>query len=223
MDKTPAESPTRYTQMTADEFLRWEHTGIAEWVDGEIFQMSVKQEHQAIVDFLNRLIGLFAQVFGLGVLYSAPYSMRLRQGQSVREPDLMFVSQDHAQQITSNALEGPADLIIEVVSDESVARDYDQKYEEYQAGGVREYWIIDSRPDRQRISFFVLDEHGKYQPVPLGPENIYHSTVLTGFWLKADWLWQTPSPAIEGLLLKIGGQAYKAYLLNQIDTAGNEN
>ena len=218
MDKTPVESPASYTQMTAEEFLRWEHTGIAEWVDGEVFQMSVKQEHQAIVNFLNRLIGLFAQVFGLGVLYSAPYSMRLRQGQSMREPDLMFVSQAHAQQITSGGLEGPADLIIEVVSDESVARDYDQKFEEYQAGGVREYWIIDSRPDRQRVSFFVLDERGEYQPVPLDAGNVYRSTVLPGFWLKTDWLWQSPSPAIEGLLLKIGGQAYKAYLLEQISS-----
>ena len=218
MDKTSVESPSIVTQMTADEFLRWEHTGIAEWVDGEVFQMSVTYEHQAIVAFLNCLLGLFVQAFGLGTLHSVRYAMRLRQGQSVREPDLMFVSQDHSQQITSRALEGLADLIIEVVSDESVARDYDQKYEEYQAGGVREYWIIDSRPDRQRVSFFVLDGHGEYQPVPLDPGNIYRSTVLAGFWLKADWLWQMPSPAIEGLLLKIDGQAYKAYLLKQISS-----
>ena len=56
-------------------------------------------------------------------------------------------------------------------------------------------------------------------PVPPDENNVYRSTVLTHFWLKTDWLWQTPSPAIEGLLLKIGGAAYKAYLLNQIDAA----
>jgi len=210
MDKT-IENSTIHNQMTAEAFRRWEHTGIAEWVDGVVFQMPVTYEHQTTVSFLNRLIGMFVQAFGLGTCHSVRYSMRLRQGQSMREPDLMFVSQAHAQQITSGGLEGPADLIIEVVSTESVARDYDDKYQEYQDGGVREYWIIDSRPDRQRVSFFVLDERGKYRPVP--PDaNVYRSTVLANFWLKTDWLWQAPSPPIEALLLEIGGDAYIQYL-----------
>ena len=164
MDRTTHESPTIHNQMPAEAFLRWEHTGIAEWVDGVVFQMSVTYEHQTTISFLNCLIGLFVQTFGLGTCHSVRYATLLRRGQSMREPDLMFVSQAHAQQITSSALEGQADLIIEVVSDESVARDCDEKYQEYQDGGVREYWVIDSRSDRQCVSFFVLDEHGKYRP-----------------------------------------------------------
>ncbi len=116
--------------------------------------------------------------------------MRITAGGSAREPDLMFVSAEHQARVTSDFLDGPADLVVEVVSDESVARDYDEKFSEYQNGGVREYWIIDPRPDRQRASFFVRDAQGRFRPVSTDDEGIYRSTVVPGFWLKLDWFWQ---------------------------------
>ena len=206
--------------MTMEEFLAWEHTGIAELVDGEVFQMLVKYEHQSIVDFLNALLRSFVSVFKLGIICSAPYSMSLSPQSSAREPDLMFIATANLQRITSNVLDGPADLIIEVVSDESVARDYDDKFKEYQAGGVLEYWIIDSRAERNRVSFFVLDAQGKYRPVPLDDNGIYRSSVLAPFWIKADWLWQIPSPAIEDLLLDIGGDEYAQHMIARLRQRG---
>lgn len=60
----------------------------------------------------------------------------------------------------------------------------------------REYWIIDPRPGKERVdtstglsaSFWVLDENGRYRPIPLGDDGIYRSTVIPGFWLRVDWL-----------------------------------
>jgi len=110
--------------MTAQEFLRWEHNGIAEWVNGEVSIMAVTNEYQRMVDFLNRLLGIFVQAFGLGVVRSAPYAMRATPEGSIRAPDLMFVSAAHLDRVRREALDGPADLVVEVVSEESVARDY---------------------------------------------------------------------------------------------------
>lgn len=214
---TPPEMPLR---MSAEEFLRWQHRGIAEWISGEIIIMSVKYEHQRIVDFLNAVLRLFAQVFNLGIICTAPYSMRVTQEGNIRGPDLMFVSSANMQRITSSLLEGPADLVIEVVSEGSVEQDYDAKYIEYQNGGVREYWVIDPRADRLRTSFFVLDANNRFRPVPLDNDGIYRSTILPRFWLKTDWLWQDPLPAVDDLLLEIGGNEYAQHLIERLRQRG---
>jgi len=178
--------------MTAEEFLRWEHSGIAEWVDGDVFTQAVTNEHQRSADFLNRLIGIFAQIFGLGMVRSAPYSMRALTSH-IREPDLMFIATANLSRVRHEALDGPADLVIEVVSEESVARDYDEKFSEYEVAGVQEYWIIDPRPNRERAAFYQRDANGHFQPVRTGENNTYQSSVLPGFRLNLDWLWQTDS------------------------------
>ncbi|MCL4507658.1 MAG: Uma2 family endonuclease [Chloroflexi bacterium] len=195
-------------RISAEEFLRWEHQGIAEWVNGEVITVSVKEEHQKILQFLYDLLAPFVRLFNLGIIQLAPYAMRIRADGAVREPDLTFVLAANASRITPSALEGPADLVIEVVSDGSVVQDYDAKYIEYQNGGVREYWIIDPRQDRLRTSFFVLDAQNHYRAVPLGDDGVYRSTVLSEFWFKTDWLWQNPQPPVDDLLLEIGGELY---------------
>ncbi len=41
----------------------------------------------------------------------------------------------------------------------------------------------------------MLDEHGRYQPLPVPADGIYHSATLPNFWLKIAWLWMDdPSP-----------------------------
>jgi hypothetical protein len=92
-----------------------------------------------------------------------------------------------------------------VISDDSVARDRADKFYEYQAAGVREYWILDSRPGRERADFYVLDEKGRYRPVPPDPDNRYYSTVLPGFWLHVDWVTATEPPAVLTALAQVVG------------------
>jgi Uma2 family endonuclease len=203
--------------MSAEEFLRWEHPGIAEWVNGEVSIMAVTNEHQRVVDFLNRLLGIFVQIHGLGVVRSAPYAMRAAPGGPIREPDLMFISRVNHERLRREMLDGPADLVVEVVSEDSVARDYDDKFVEYQDAGVREYWIIDPRPNYQRASFFQRDAQGRLQPAPVNADNIYRSSVLPGFWLKPEWLWQAnPEPdALAALAEIVGPEKLIAVLRSQ--------
>ncbi len=197
----PAPLPMSYA-----EYMAWDYEGgLAEWIDGKvIMHMPVTRSHQRVVDFLNRLLGLFVQVFGLGVVHSAPFAMRALKDGSVREPDLLFVAAEHLQRLTEKDVSGPADLVVEVISDDSVSRDRDEKFQEYQAGGVREYWIIDPRPNRLRADFYILDAKGRYQPVPLGTDDIYRAAVLPGFWLKTDWLWQENPDTLAALAEIVG-------------------
>lgn len=200
--------------MSAEEFLRWEHPGIAEWVNGEASLMVVTNEHQRIVNFLIQLIGIFCRVFDLGIVRSAPYAMRAVPGGNIREPDLMFIATANRDRVRREVLDGPADLVVEVVSEESVARDYDDKFTEYQSAGVQEYWIIDPRPNRRRASFFQRDAQGRLQPALVDANDVYRSSVLSGFWLKLEWLWQTdPEPdALAALTEIIGAEKLVAAL-----------
>jgi Uma2 family endonuclease len=123
---------------------------------------------------------------------------------------LIFVANEHLDRVTREQLNGPADLVIEVISEGSVYNDRVDKFQEYEEGGVREYWLIDSRPKRQRADFYVLDDQGHYQPVPIGKDGIYHSTVLPNFWLRVAWLWETEPDALAALDELVGTEAIVA-------------
>ena len=193
----PVAEPTteKRIPMGYDEFLAWTgETTHAEWVDGEVIVfMPPKIHHQDIVSFLTALLRLFVDFLDLGHILTAPSEMRVYPDGRAREPDFLFVASANRHRLEENRLAGPADLIVEVISTESVARDHTEKFYEYQEAGVREYWLIDPRPGKERADFWVLDDDGRYQPIHLD-SGVYRSTLLPGFWLRADWLFQNQLP-----------------------------
>lgn len=184
-------------RMSYDEYKNTTFEGgLTEWIDGEvIFFMPPKDQHQNLVEFLIELLGPFVRLFKLGKVRVAPFTMRVLADGPAREPDLFFLAAEHLDRLTETELNGPADLAIEIISDESVGRDRGDKFYEYQEGGVREYWIIDPRPGKQRADFYVLDGRGMFQPIPIAADGMYRPAVLPNFWLKIDWLWaEEPNP-----------------------------
>ena len=182
-------------RMTFEEWLHLDYEGgLSEWVEGEArLYMSATNRHQAIVEFLIQLMGPYVRKARLGVVKLAPYAMEAVRGGSGREPDLTFVATGHEDRRRESHLVGPPDLVVEVVSEDSVARDLVEKLREYEAAGVREYWVIDSRPNEARADFFVL-VNGRFLSQPADAEGVYRSPVIPGFWLKVDWLLAKPLP-----------------------------
>ncbi|MCX6045466.1 MAG: Uma2 family endonuclease [Chloroflexi bacterium] len=207
-EKSPLEkiAPSQPLRMSYEDWLVWAgEDKQTEWVDGEVIEfMPPKRLHQALVSFLNRVIGLFIEVFELGQLQIAPFQIRLRPDGSARAPDLFFVTKEHLSQLTPERLNGPPDLIIEIISDESVHRDRVDKFDEYEAGGVPEYWILDNRPSRNRAQFYQLDAQGRYREISVEIDGIYRSRALPGFWLKVDWLWAAEPDALRALAAVVG-------------------
>lgn len=204
-------------RMSYEEFLAWaDEDTWAEWIDGEVLVFSpASTQHQRIAHFLASVIGIYAEHHNLGVVIAAPFQMKLERG---REPDLLFVAREHMDRLHETYLQGPADLVVEIVSPESLARDWREKYAEYEQGGVREYWLVD--PDHRWAEFYRLDEEGRYRRAFAGTEGVYRSEVLSGFWLRVEWLWQDPLPEVERTAWEVLG--YEQVVRRLVQAAGIE-
>lgn len=178
--------------MTEEEFETWCDEDIkAEYVNGEVIVHSpVSTRHSDAVWFIGYLLKTIVQQHDLGRVLGPEVQVRLRPGLR-RVPDLLFVAKERADMIQPTLVEGAPDLIVEIVSPDSVERDWREKYLEYQAAAVSEYWVVDL--EYRRMAVYRLDEQDRYQAVP-AEEGVYRSQVLSGFWLRAEWLWQEPLP-----------------------------
>jgi Uma2 family endonuclease len=79
-------------------------------------------------------------------------------------PDIGYLCPERAKLVTSKCVQGAPDLAVEMVSYDSIERDYELKREMYEAAGVAEYWIID--PIETRAEFLVL-RGGRYEAAAL--------------------------------------------------------
>lgn len=199
MVRTVAGRDTRGEQrlrMPYEEYLKYvDDSAHSEWVDGDVtIFMRPTLMHQLISQFLTLLISRYVRVLGLGLLVYAPFEMKLREGRSYREPDLLFVRASERARLTNQRLTGPADLVIELLSDESVARDQREKFREYEAAGIGEYWLIDPRAEPPIVTMYALEADGRYAPIPADERGRLHSRVLAGLWVDPAWFRSFPFP-----------------------------
>lgn len=189
-------------RMTEEEFEAWcEEDVRAEFVDGEVIIMSpAALKHVRIARFLTQLIVGFLEVRGGGELLPTEYQVRLRAGLR-RVPDLLYVKDERRDLLRPTYLAGAPDAAWEIVSPDSEERDWRDKYYEYHAAGVSEYWIID--PNSETARLYRLDEQAQYQRVP-ETEGRLASEVIPGLWLRLSWLWDEPMPGALASLREMG-------------------
>lgn len=189
-----------FDKLSYQKFLEWNgEEGWFEWIDGEVVKMSNPSiEHQNLSDFLTAILRFFVEAKNCGRVISAPFQLKMDFRPSGRQPDIMFISNENFYRLEKQYVDGTADLIIEIVSPESLERDTRKKFEEYEKAGVKEYWIIDYRT--RTANFYNLDENGRYKLSYPSPEGIFESRILQGLWLKVDWLWQKELPNLMDVL-----------------------
>lgn len=114
--------------------------------------------HQAISAFLFGTLWTFVRARGLGVVLAAPTDVVLSQ-ENVVQPDLLFVARSRKDIIDPGAgINGPPDLVVEVLSPSDPRRDQVTKRELYNRYGVQEYWIVD--PEGQTVEVLTRSAAG---------------------------------------------------------------
>ena len=174
------------------DYLSWQFTELVELLRGKVMRrMSAPTDrHQVIVGDLHAYLHAHLRRQPCQVRV-APYDVRLpKRGTTADEAIYTVVQPDvcvicDPTKIESRGCLGAPDLIIEVVSPRTAARDWKDKFDLYEEAGVGEYWIV--LPQDNDVSVFVLDEiTARYRLVGeyAGPGPIQCRT-LPG--LRLDW------------------------------------
>lgn len=148
-----------------------------EIIGGElIVSPSPNRPHQKVAYRLAQLIGLYVDARQLGELYFAPVDVRLSP-HNVVEPDLLFIRQDRLSIYGSTGpVEGPPDLVVEIISPSSRVVDRTRKAALYADSGVPEYWVVD--PGERQFQLLILTQ-GQYEALETD-DGRFHSTAIPG-------------------------------------------
>ena len=136
------------TKLTYADYVRFPDDGLRhEIIDGEHYVTpSPATQHQRIVRNLLYLIQSHLEMQPLGEVFCAPFDALLSEFDIV-VPDLIYLSNERSQFLTSKNLQGPPDLVIEILSPSTRSRDKRLKHALYERVGVTEYWVVDPELD----------------------------------------------------------------------------
>lgn len=101
------------------------------------------------------------------VVFSAPIDLILAETE-VRQPDIAVIHRDRLSMITKRGIEGPPDLVVEVLSPFSAKRDRRQKLYVYARYLIPEYWIVDI--NNELLEQYVLNNQ-QYELLEVYREN----------------------------------------------------
>ena len=151
---------------TYADYLTWQLNERVELIKGWIYKMTPapRRRHQRVsikitFEFLKFLNNCVCQV------YEAPFDVRLKKNKGTNDEIDTVVQPDISVFCDLSRLDdrggiGAPDLIVEITSDSTMKKDYNEKFNIYEENGVREYWIVN--PDSRSMEIFKL-ENEKYQ------------------------------------------------------------
>lgn len=176
-----------------DDYLSGGYGRHTEWIQGVVIVMSPTSiPHERLVSFLRLLFSLYLDQTTGGEVFGDPVVMKAAPDLPARQPDVQVILPAQAHFVEQNQVAGPAALVVEVVSPESVNRDRGAKFKEYEAGGVAEYWIVDA--NRREALFYVRGADGLFHSrLPVG--SVYTAHMLPRLRLPVELLWRDKLPS----------------------------
>lgn len=152
---SPLKQPHRYTW---NDYRTWPGDERWEIIDGIAYNMppAPPTHHQTVA--LNFAAVLHQKLSGKRCRpFTAPIDVRFSDTDVV-QPDVLVVCDP--SKITPSHIDGAPDLVVEVLSPSTSAKDMREKKALYQRGGVREYLVID--PLENYAQRFLLGEDGLF-------------------------------------------------------------
>jgi Uma2 family endonuclease len=189
-------------RMSYEEFLELPREVHGDWIDGQVLLKGGQtRQHQEVLGFLMSTVQCWLEAHGAGhSLYN--FQMRAIPGGPGREVEYLCLTQGHyRERVRSTCVDGPADLVVEILSDATRERDLRMR-EEYAVGGVPEYWMID--PEQKWVEVCRLTSADSYETASDGSSGIVRSEVFQGLWFRTGWLLEKPVPRIDAVLKEWG-------------------
>lgn len=167
----------RTKKWTVEDYLLLGETNTrCELIHGElIVSPAPNPYHQKVVGKLYLLIQKAAREAG-GEVYFSPIDLYI-DNTNVYQPDLLFLSKESVRFVTNRGIEGPPDIVLEVISPSNAVYDRNTKKRGYLNFGVKEYWIADQ--GKKAIEVYLRDQHSTDVPyLYLAEEGQVISTTL---------------------------------------------
>jgi Uma2 family endonuclease len=145
----------RYTYA---DYLTWVFDERLELIKGWVYKMSPapKRKHQAVSGNLFFEMKKYFNSCNCKV-YEAPFDVRLKKNKGTDDEIDTVVQPDISVFCDLSRLDdrggiGAPDLIVEITSDSTMKKDYNEKFNTYEENNVQEYWIVN--PDLKSMELF---------------------------------------------------------------------
>jgi Uma2 family endonuclease len=149
-----------------------------EIIEGDhIVTPSPGTRHQIILGSLLYFLESHVRTYELGTVLAAPMDVLLAPT-SVVQPDLLFIRKERDSIITEPNIEGPPDLVVEILSPSTAAIDRDGKMALYAKYAVPHYWIVDSI--RLTLETYELEATHYSLVAQFGKDEIARSSLFPG-------------------------------------------
>ncbi len=149
-----------------------------EFVEGEIIIHSTARNRHLLVKYnVTTLLGTHVRRNSLGEVRDEKCLCVFPRNDY--EPDVVFFGPPKAATFERETMLFPVpDLVIEVLSDSTEARDRGVKFDDYEAHGVGEYWIIDAHSEL--VEQYVIKD-SRFQLLLKSGSGEIVSRIVTGF------------------------------------------
>ena len=130
----------------------------AEFINGEfIVHKHVSMGEAEVRQYIQSQLSTFVTLHEIGAVRNGVLCVFPRNDY---EPDIVFFGPEKAAKLHGKTLKFPVpDFVCEVLSNSTAKRDRGVKFDDCEAHGVREYWLVD--PDLRELEQYVL-EKGRY-------------------------------------------------------------
>lgn len=158
-----------------------------EVIDGQLYVTPPPVErHQRGLGGLFLVVAQHVAEHELGRVYVAPLGVVLTEHDGV-QPDLVYVSNERAEIISERGIEGAPDLVVEVLSSSTRARDRSVKMARYAAADIPHYWLLD--PVNLTLEAYRLGEQAYELVGTYGLGSTFTPELFPGLSIEIDRLW----------------------------------
>ncbi len=176
------------TKLTYEDYVHFPDDGrIHELMSGDHYvSPSPTTRHQRISRRIQFQLYEQLEKPGLAEVFDAPTDLHLTEIDVV-QPDIVVIDAARAHIISPKKINAAPELVIEILSESTAARDETLKLDLYQRVGVPEYWIVD--PEANELRVYKLTSEGAYRSagtcrerVEFNTERLHATVDLTAVW-----------------------------------------